>query len=146
MRPCSVSVCLLFLAIASLAQDWQQCKPKGDYSFDDLKGAVHRVTSLGGYSGWDEKIFNRSGDLTAVAVLKTLDDSEMTSTEGAKWVLMIVREAFACPQNCVKVADDRSPRVSLLLLEHLNEITRGKMRVDIEEVKQFVLQQTSAAN
>jgi len=146
MRPCSVSVCLLFLAIASPAQDWQECKPKGDYSFNELKAAVRRVTSSGMYSGWDEKIFNRSGDLAAVAVLKMLDDGEMTSTESVKWVLMVVREAFACPQKCVQVADDRRPRVSLLLLEHLNEINRRKMRSDIEEVKEFILQQTSKAN
>ncbi len=146
MRVRLAPVFVVLLATISPAQDWQQCKPKGDYSFNDLKAAVHRVTSLGGYSGWDEKIFNRSGDLAAVAVLKTLDDSEMTSTEGAKWVLMIIREAFACPQRCVQVADDRRPRVALLLLEHLNEITRGNMRADIEEVKQFVLQQTNKAN
>ena len=146
MRPCSVSVCLLFLAIASPAQDWQECKPKGDYSFNELKAAVRRVTSSGMYSGWDEKIFNRSCDLAAVAVLKMLDDGEMTSAESVKWVLMVVREAFACPQKCVQVADDRRPRVSLLLLEHLNEINRRKMRSDIEEVKEFILQQTSKAN
>ena len=33
---------------------------------------------------WDEKTFARSGDLVAVAVLKTLDDSEMASPESAK--------------------------------------------------------------
>ena len=146
MRSRSTFVFVVLLAIASPAQDWQHCKPTGDYSFNDLKAAVHRVTSLGGYSGWDEKIFNRLGDLTAVAVLKTLDDSEMTSTEGAKWVLMVVREAFACPQKCVQVADDRQPRISLLLLEHLNEITHGKMRADIEEVKQFILEQSGNGN
>ena len=53
----------------------------------------------------------------------------------------MIRSAFACPQYCVKVTDDRRPRVSLLLLEHLNEITRGKMRAEIEEVKQYILQQ-----
>jgi hypothetical protein len=94
------------------------------------------------YSGWDEKTFNRSGDLVAVAVLKTLDDSEMSSPESAKWVLLAIREAFACPQYCVKVSDDRRPRIALLLLEHLNEITQGKMQADIEEVKQFLLQQS----
>ncbi len=146
MRAHCVLASVLLLGIASPARDWQQCKPNGDYSFDDLKGAVDRVTSSGMYSGWDEKIFNRSGDLAAVAVLNTLDDSEMTSTSGAKRVLIVVREAFACPQNCVKVADDRRPRVALLLLEHLNEITSGNMRTDIEEVKQFVLQQTSKVN
>ena len=47
--------CVVFLALASPAQDWQDCKPKGDYSFNDVKAAVHRVTSSRMYSGWDEK-------------------------------------------------------------------------------------------
>jgi len=36
--------------------------------------------------------------------------------------------------------------MTLLLLEHLSEITNGKMQADIEEVKQFVTEQTSKAN
>lgn len=143
MRVQGLFVCVVFLAVASRAQDWQDCKPKGDYSFNDVKGAVRRVTSSEMYSGWDEKIFNRSGDLAAVAVLKTLDDTEMASPENAKWVLFVIRDAFACPQRCVQVIDDRRPRMTLLLLEHLNDITRGKMQSDIEEVKHFVLQQAS---
>jgi hypothetical protein len=98
------------------------------------------------YSGWDEKTFNRSGDLVAVAVLKTLDDGEMASSEHAEDVLLILRSAFACPHYCVKVTDDRRPRMTLLLLEHLNEITHGKMQADIEEAKQYVLEQANKAN
>ena len=138
--------CVVFLALASPAQDWQDCKPKGDYSFNDVKAAVQRVTSSRMYSGWDEKTFNRSGDLVAVAVLKSIDDSEMVSQENAKWVLLVIRQVFACPQRCVQVTDDRRPRITLLLLEHLNEITRGKMQADIKEVKQFILEQASKAN
>jgi hypothetical protein len=70
----------------------------------------------------------------------------MVSSEHVKDVLRILRIAFACPHRCVKVADDRRPRMTLLLLEHLNEITRGKMQADIEEAKQFVLQQSSTTN
>jgi len=131
---------------AARAQDWQACKPEGDYSFNDVKAAVRRVTSSRMYSGWDEKIFSRSGDLVAVAVLKTLDDSEMVSPESLKFVLLIVRMAFDCPQYCVKVTDDRRPRMTLLLLEHLNQITGGKMQTDIDEARHFVLQQASKAN
>ena len=138
---------LVFLGtLAAPAQDWQACKPQGDYSFNDVKAAVHRVMSSQIYSSWDEKTFNRSGDLVAVAVLKTLDDSEMSSSQNAKGVLLILRSAFACPERCIKVTDDRHPRMTLLLLEHLNEITRGKMQADIEEAKQFVLQQENATN
>jgi hypothetical protein len=31
-------------------------------------------------------------------------------------------------------------------MEHLNEITEGKMQADIEEPKQFILRQASKAN
>src|SRR5215472_14976756 len=144
------SHCLLMLVflgtLAARAQDWQACKPQGDYSFNDVKAAVHRVTSSRMYSSWDEKMFYRSGDLVAVAVLKTLDDSEMASPDQAKDVLRIIRGAFACPQYCVKVSDDRRPRMTLLLLEHLNEITGGKMQTDIEQAKQYVVQQARKAS
>jgi hypothetical protein len=134
---------VFFATLTAQAQDWQACKPEGDYSFNDVKAAVHRVTSSRMYTSWDEKTFNRSGDLVAVAGLKTLDDREIASSENAKDVLLMLRSAFACPQRCVKVTDDRRPRMTLLLLEHLNETTRGKMQADIEEAKQFVLQQAS---
>ena len=98
------------------------------------------------YSGWDQKTFNRSGDLVAVAVLKTLNDSEMASPESANFALRIVRMAFDCPQYCVKVTDDRRPRMTLLLLEHLNEITGRKMKAEIEEAKLFIVEQDSKAN
>ena len=146
MRSRCLLVFIVFLAIIAPAQDWQACKPEGDYSFNDVKAAVHRVASSRMYSGWDEKTFNRSGDLVAVAVMKTLDDSEMDSPEHAKDVLLILRSAFACPQRCIKVTDDRRPRITLLLLEHLNEITGGKMQKDIEEARHFIQQQASQAN
>ena len=63
---------VLLGSLAALAQDWQACKPEGDYSFNDVKAAIHRVTSTRMYSSWDEKMFYRSGDLVAIAVLKTL--------------------------------------------------------------------------
>jgi hypothetical protein len=142
--------CLLMLVflgtLTAPAQDWQVCKPEGGYSFNDVKAAVHRLTSSGTYSGWDEKTFNRSGDIVAVAVLKTMDDSEMESSEHAREVLLILRSAFACPNYCVKVTDDRRPRITLLLLEHLNEITRGTMQADIEDAEQFISQHASKAN
>jgi len=139
-------ICVVLLTFAASAQDWQSCKPDGDYSFNDVKAAVSRVTSSGMWSGWDTKTFNRSGDLVAVAVLKSLDDRAMTSPEHASLVLQIAREAFQCPQNCVKVTDDRHPRVTLILLEHLNEITGGKMQAQIEEAKQFIVQQAGKDN
>jgi hypothetical protein len=133
------------MLVPSVQETCRACTPEGDYSFNDVKAAVHRVTSSRMCSGWDEKTFNRSGDLVVVAVSKTLEDCEMSSPGNVKSVLLIVRMAFDCPQ-CVKVTDDRRPRMTLLFLEHLNEIGGGKMQTDIEEVKHFILQQAGKAN
>jgi len=135
---------VMLLALAASGQDWQDCKPDGDYSFKDVKAAVRRVTTSGMYSGWDEKTFNRSGDLVAVAVIHTLDDSQMASPEGAKNVLVVLRAAFACPARCVQVTDDRHPSVTLLLLEHLRDIAGVKMQPKIDAAKKFILQQAKA--
>ena len=145
MRRRYLLVFVVLLTFGALAQDWEACKPDDDYSFNDVKAAVHRITSSRMYSGWDEKTFARSGDLVAVAVLKTLDDSDMASLENARFVLLILRNAFDCPQNCVKVTDDRRPRMTLLLLEHLNEIAHREITTEVEEARRFVLQQTSNA-
>jgi hypothetical protein len=74
-----------------------------------------------------------------------MDDAAMASSEHAKDVLQILRSGFGCPHYCVKVTDDCRPRMTLLLLEHLNEITAGKMHTDIEEAKHFILEQASKA-
>jgi hypothetical protein len=79
------------------------------------------------YTGWDDKAFSRSGDLVVVAILETLDDGEMASPEGAKNLLVILHEAFGCPQRCVKAVNERRPRVTLQLLKHLREITGGNV-------------------
>jgi hypothetical protein len=39
---------VVLLALAASGQDWQDCKPDGDYSFKDVKAAVRRVTNTGG--------------------------------------------------------------------------------------------------
>jgi hypothetical protein len=133
---------ILFAALLASGQGWQDCKSDGSYSFKEVKDSVHRVTTSHIYTGWDEKAFNRSGDLASVAILQTLIDSEITSPETVKDVLAILRAAFACPHRCVGAIGDRQPRVALLLLEHLYKNTSGKMQSNIGETKKFVLEQT----
>ena len=134
-------VLLVLVPLLASGQDWQDCKPDGDFSFKEIKATVRRVTTSRMYTSWDEKTFNRSGDLVAVAVLQTLEDGEMASQDGAKNVLSILREAFACPQRCVKSIDDRRPRVTLLVLEHLRKITPQNTQADIAEAEKFILNQ-----
>ena len=135
-------VIVLSLPPLAFGQDWQDCKPDGDFSFKEIKAAVRRVTTGNGYTGWDEKTFFRSGDLVAVAILQTIADKDMSSPEGTKSVLSIVRTAFECPQRCIKATDDRHPRVTLLLLDHLREITPQNTHSDIAEAEKFILKQS----
>jgi len=132
---------ILFAALTACAQDWQDCKPDGSYSFKEVKDSVRRVTTTHGYWGSDVKAFNRSGDLASVAILQMLNDREIGSPQTLQDVLVIIREDFACTSRCIAAPSDRQPRVALLLLESLHNKTRGKMRSDVDETRQFLLQQ-----
>ena len=99
---------ILRLIIAASAQDWENCKPDGSYSFAEVKASVCRVTTSHMYTGRDDKAFNRSGDL--VSLVQTLTDKKMTSSETLPEVLLILRTAFACASPCVTVSSDRHPR------------------------------------
>jgi hypothetical protein len=132
-----VLLAILTLTIAASAQDWEHCKPAGSYSFAEVKNAVRRVTTSHTIEGWDEKTFNRSGDLVPLAIVS---DDEMTSPQTLEEVLLILRDAYACAR-CVALPNDREPRVALLLLEHLHNKTNGKMQASVEETKEFIVRQ-----
>jgi len=141
---CLLLPAFLLLSPSTFGQDdWQHCKPQGNFSFQELKNAVHRMTAEGMFLGFDEKAVNRSGDLASLALLQTLSDTEMTSPATLKLVLGVIREGFACPSRCVAVPSDRQPRITMLLLEHLHNNTSGKAQSDVEETKEFVLQHAS---
>ena len=53
-------VAILLAAVVVFAQG---SKP-GEYELSQLKDSVHRITTQHIYTGWDEKAFNRSGDLS----------------------------------------------------------------------------------
>jgi len=140
-----VLLTVFIIALLASGQDSQDCKPSSSYSFKQVKDAVHRVTTTHIYHGWDDKVFNRSGDLVSVAILQTLDDGEMMSSRTLGEVLSIIRSAFACTSRCVAAGSDRQPRVTLLLLEHLHNNTTGSAQSEIDETKEFVLQQAGSS-
>lgn len=101
---------------------------------------AHLVTT-GAYTGWDDKMFSRSGDLVSVAVLQSVSDTEMASPERFELVLLVLRTAFTCPHRCVHADGDEQPRVTLLLLDHLRNVTSPATRSKIDEVEKFVAEQ-----
>lgn len=136
---------ILFVTLSTSGQDWQHCQSDGAGSFQQVKDSVRRVTTMHGYSGWDETSFSRFGDMVSVAILQSLNDVEMTAPETLRDVLLIIRFAFACPSRCVVVPDNRKPRVTLLLLEQLSNHTRGPNQLAVDDTKKFILQQAQSA-
>ena len=127
------------MTLLGFGQDRQDCQPSDSYSFKQVKGAVRRVTTTHIFTSWDDKAFSGSGDLVSVAILQTLDDSEIMSSRTLHEVLSIIRNAFACPSRCVTSASDRQPRVTLLLLEHMYNSATGIAQSEIDETKKYVL-------
>lgn len=130
---------ILSMSLFTSGQDWQHCQSDVG-SFQQLKNSVRSVTTMHGYSGWNEKDFSRFGDMTSVALLQSLSYEEMTAPGALKDILLIIRLAFDCPGGCAVVADDRKPKVTLLLLDQLHNRTRGPDQSAVDEMKNFVIQ------
>jgi hypothetical protein len=132
------SLLMLYGSIISWCQD---CRVDGGYSFTDLKSSVLRFTTEHVYEGWDQKIWSRSGDMAALAIVQTVSDAQMTSPITVREILLILREAWACPR-CAKSPDDQKPNVTALFLEHLQGNTSGPIQSEIAETRAFILDQT----
>jgi hypothetical protein len=146
MRPrLLLAPAILFVTLFTSGQDWQHCQ-SDEGSFQQVQDSVHSVTTMHGYSGWDEKAFSRFGDMTSVAVLQSLNDGEMTAPQTLRDVLLIIRLAFACPSHCVVGPDDRKPRITLLLLEELHNHTRGSSQLAVDDARKFVLRQAQGTD
>lgn len=132
-------VAVLFSVPAASAQD---NKPSDFESYAAVKDTVRRVTMQHGYTGWDDKILSRAGDLAAIAIAKSIPESELTSAPTMKDVLWILHTAFACPSRCIADSANRRPEVAMLFLEHLRNRTVGSMQSDVDETRDYIKQQT----
>lgn len=132
---------VIAILLAAFVVFGQDSKP-GECELSQLKDSVHRIATQHIYTGWDEKAFDRSGDLVAVAIVKTIPESELTSPITVKEILGILHSAFACPSPCIAAPDNRQPNVTMLLLEHLRTRSSGPVQAEIDQTKDFVSLQT----
>jgi hypothetical protein len=135
-------LCFLVFLFGAIAVSGQDSKPDDFVMFDRVKDAVRRTILESTETGWDLKILGRSGDLVAIAIVKTIPESELLSPSKLKWVLGVLREAFGCPSRCVESPGNRQPSVTLLLLEHLRNHAMAKSQSEIDKTTEFIVQQT----
>jgi hypothetical protein len=135
-------VCTLAVALLSTPMYSQEC---GSQQLVSLTEMARRVIEVGYYTGWDSKAYNRAGDLGSVAIVRAMPNNSPVSPTQIRLLLTLVRESFSCLDRCVQSSDDKVPRVTLLLLEHLREHGSPDTQSDIEEVQTFVLKQAEIA-
>jgi hypothetical protein len=139
MRTHILTIAFAMVSVTALAQD---CS-RGDFpELSDVKSAVSRLLSFPGYTVWDERILNRSGDLAAVAVMKSVPVQEMASPEKTRQILLILHLAFEAPQLIVGNSN-RTPKEATLLLNKLERTEFGRQPNVISNARFEVQHNTS---
>lgn len=138
----TVHLPVVAILLGAIVVSGQDSNPDEFESFSQLKESVHRITTQHIYTGWDAKAFNRSGDMVAVAIVKAIPESELTSPATVKEILGILHSAFACPSRCIAAPDNRQPNVTMLLLEHLRTRASGPIQAEIDQTTDFISLQT----
>jgi hypothetical protein len=134
-------VTFILLAGTALAQE---CSNEDFALFCETKAAVLRVLSYPGYTGWDEKVLNRAGDMAAFAVMRSVSMEDLNSPEKARQTLLILHLAFAAPQ-LIAAKTDRRPTAAMLLLSHLSKSNYDREHVnEIENTRLEIQHSTSS--
>jgi hypothetical protein len=132
MRSCVLALAFAMLTAGAHGQD---CKSEDFASFSDVVGAVSRLLSFPGYTSFDEKILNRSGDLAAVAIIRSVSTAEMDLPERIRKILLILRMSFEAPQLIV-ACDNQRPTATIILLDRLQGSRTGaQFPTDIENTR-----------
>jgi hypothetical protein len=124
----------------------QECSNDESGPFCQTKAAVLRILSYPAYTGIDEKVLNRAGDMAALAVIESVPIEDLDSPEKARQILLILNLAFAAPQ-LITSNTDRRPTAALLLLDHLSRTNYGREDVnEIENVRNEIQHNTSTGH
>ena len=122
MRKYVLTIAFATVSLTALAQD---CSRGNFTALSDVECAVSRLLSFPGYTVWDERILNKSGDSAAAAVMKTVPVQEIASPEKTRQILLILHLAFEAPQLIVE-GSNRTPKTALLLLDKLERAEFGQ--------------------
>jgi len=136
-----VSVLLVMCSISLFAQDCQNANQNAKLvrSWVDLPPGMPEGLSF------VEKAVYRSGDRIAVGIVQGFTEAELVDPKRLDRILSVLRLSFSQPQ-LITNEDDRSPRVTSLLLRFLrNELKGTRMEQRIADTEQYVFSQARTA-
>jgi hypothetical protein len=135
----------VMLVLMTYAAFGQECSNDAFVSFCETKAAVLRLLSYPAYTGSDEKVLNRAGDMAALAVIRSVSTEDLNSPEKARQILLILNLAFAAPQ-LIATNTDRRPTAAMLLLDHLSKTNYQVHVNEIENTRNEIQHNTSTGH
>lgn len=123
----------------------QECSNDDFVSFCETKTSVFRLLSYPAYTGSDEKVLNRAGDMAALAVIRSISIEDLNSPEKARQILLILNLAFAAPQ-LIAANTNRRPTAAMLLLDHLSKTDYREHVNEIENIRNEIQHNTSTGH
>ncbi len=142
MKRFLLPVMFILMTYAAFAQE---CSNDDVVSFCETKTAVLRLLSYPAYTGSDEKILNRAGDMAALAVIRSVSMEDFNSPEKARQILLILNLAFAAPQ-LIAANTNRRPTAATLLLNHLSKTNYREHVDEIENIRNEIQHNTSTGH
>ncbi len=90
------------------------------------------------------KNFQRLGDGVSIALLKILDEQELTKPNNVQALLPLIRQSFSYP-SIISVGANKKPGVTLFLLSYLQRnISDAEIKREIRETISFVKEKSGS--
>lgn len=137
------TLCFFSLLVFCASLGGQSHTPEPDpYHVDAVKADLQsRSTGPMIFSAY--KHMARLGDDASIAILKILDERDLTNPEMVKRFLGTIRTSFSSPQF-ISREEDKKPKVTVLLLNYLRlTVPDPQTQKDIQDTLEYVKRQTS---
>lgn len=110
------------------------------YSVIEVKELLKQPSGFS--SSFSEKQVNRLGDRISIALMKIYSQDDLKDPRNIKRYLPLITDAFRFPQ--LVAAEDREPRITLVLLEFLQGQVRDKtLQAEILKTKKTVVEEAT---
>jgi hypothetical protein len=114
------------------------------YSITFVRNNLQNAIAMpGGHTSWAVKGFQRLGDGTSIALLKIVDEKDMTDTKIVEGILQVIRDSFSYPP-IISLGVNKKPKVTMFLLNYLqHNVSDTQTQRDIQEAIEYVKHQTA---
>ena len=117
------------------------------YSITFVRNNLQTAVAMpGGRISWAVKGFQRLGDGTSIALLKIVDEKDITDTKIVEGILQVIRDSFSYPP-IISLGVNKKPKVTMFLLNYLQRsVSDPQTQRDVQETIEYVKHQTAPAD